>query len=202
VLTSAVGNGSSLTVQGTFNSTANHNFRLEFFANGGFLGATNVSTDGTGNAPPFTFVFGGFIPNGVQITATATDLATSDTSEFSAAAVFVTGNPPPPPPPVVVAAPPLFAAFLVKPPGKGQVAVQGFVLDPNNQLPAVPLVIVIDWGDGTKTFTGLFSAPGGFQFFLPQSHKKRHKNIIVHLESLAPASLFADVLPPFIVPIT
>ena len=61
VLTSAVDNGATLTVQGTLNSLANTTFRIEIFGNAagdvsGFgegatpLGFVNVTTDGAGNA--------------------------------------------------------------------------------------------------------------------------------------------------------
>jgi len=87
VLTSATGG-----VQGTLNSAPNATFRIEFFGNTAcdasgngegatFLGATTVSTDGTGNAtiPLFTASAGQFV------TATATDAA-NNTSELSACA--------------------------------------------------------------------------------------------------------------------
>jgi hypothetical protein len=96
----------------------------------------------------------------------------------------------------------VLAAYLVPPP-KGQVAVGGFVLDPSGLLRGLPLAIVIDWGDGTRTFTTLFSTPSGFAFFLPQAYKrpKQHTRVMVHLEQFMPARLgFVDVLPPFAVP--
>ena len=76
-------------VQGTLNSFPDATFRIEFFGNAAcdasgngegatFLGATTVSTDGTGNAiiPVFT------APAGQFVTATATD-SSNNTSEFS-----------------------------------------------------------------------------------------------------------------------
>lgn len=80
-------------VIGTFNSTANTTFRLEFFnlpladASGFgegkiFIGAINVTTDASGNTNfDETFVFNA-APN-TYISATATNLTTNDTSEFS-----------------------------------------------------------------------------------------------------------------------
>lgn len=76
-------------IAGTFNSTANSTFRLEFFSNpaGGapdgrtFLGSTNVTTDGSGNAS-FEFSVSASVPVGDDVTATATDAA-GNTSEFS-----------------------------------------------------------------------------------------------------------------------
>ena len=80
VLTSAVDNGTTLTVQGTLNSLANTPFRIEIFGNAagdasGFgegatpLGFVNVTTDGTGNATFSTVVPD---PGGITVvTATA-----------------------------------------------------------------------------------------------------------------------------------
>jgi len=83
----------STYVQGTLNSTANTNFRLEFFSNPAcdasgkgegktFLGATSATTNGSGNAS-FAAVFSTTAPLGEWATATATDPSNS-TSEFSA----------------------------------------------------------------------------------------------------------------------
>ena len=96
VLTSASGN----TVAGTLNTTPNTTFRLEFFANTvadpsghgegeRFLGATNVTTDGSGNAS-FSFVSSIPLPSGQFVSSTATDPA-NNTSEFSRV-VLVTGQ--------------------------------------------------------------------------------------------------------------
>jgi CSLREA domain-containing protein len=99
VLTSASGN----TIQGTLSSLANTSFRVEFFASRErdpsghgegerFLGATIVTTNGSGQAS-FSFTsatsFGG-----QYVTATATDSA-NNTSEFSGA-LFVPGQTPSP----------------------------------------------------------------------------------------------------------
>ncbi len=78
------------TIQGRLNSTANRTFRLEFFSNTSldgsgygegktYLGSLDVTTDGSGNA---SFSFSQAAVDG-QVTATATDLTTGDTSEFS-----------------------------------------------------------------------------------------------------------------------
>lgn len=99
VISSAVSNGGRLTVQGTLNSTPNSNFRLEFFSNAlqdpsghgegeKFLGTMQVHSDAAGNAS-FSVDLGSTTVGHV-ITATATDLGTNSTSEFSAA-VEVTG---------------------------------------------------------------------------------------------------------------
>jgi hypothetical protein len=99
VLTSASGN----TIAGTLNSIANTSFRLEFFANREpdpsghgegerFLGATSVTTDGTGNAS-FSFTSPSSFA-GEYLSATATDPA-NNTSEFSGV-LFVPGQTPSP----------------------------------------------------------------------------------------------------------
>ncbi|MDT5270286.1 MAG: hypothetical protein QOH49_2472 [Acidobacteriota bacterium] len=92
VVGSAASNGATTTVNGTLNSTASTAFRVEFFssatcdASGGgegaqFLGFSDVTTDGNGNA-----AFNVTLPNvavGKVVTATATD-PSGNTSEFSA----------------------------------------------------------------------------------------------------------------------
>lgn len=86
---------SSITLNGTFNSTPNQTFTIEFFGSSGingsgqvegrnYLGSTQVTTNASGNA----FFFGLSLPTtlgniGQWVTATATD-ATNNTSEFSA----------------------------------------------------------------------------------------------------------------------
>jgi uncharacterized repeat protein (TIGR01451 family)/CSLREA domain-containing protein len=94
VLSSVSRSGGTTTVIGTFNSTPNTTFILQFFSSpepdpSGFgegrtyLGQMSVATDGNGNAPPFTFT----TPNasaGQFVTATATN-PTNNTSEFSRA---------------------------------------------------------------------------------------------------------------------
>lgn len=90
--TPAISAGSA-TITGTLNSQASKNYRIEFFANAvcgptgygegqTFIGSVNVTTNGSGNANigPVTLA----VPAGQSvITSTATDIATSDTSEFS-----------------------------------------------------------------------------------------------------------------------
>jgi len=84
----ANGNG-TFTVTGTLNSTPNRPFRIEFFASGSagqgrlFLGSVVILAAGDGNTPQFSLTYSR--PPAMQfITATATDLATGDTSQFSA----------------------------------------------------------------------------------------------------------------------
>lgn len=82
----------SAEIEGTFNSAANSTFRLEFFSNDGcstfgfgegqrYLGFTEVTTDGSGNAS-FSASLDGPASPGDAVTATATD-ASNNTSEFS-----------------------------------------------------------------------------------------------------------------------
>lgn len=97
VLTSATGIGTT-NVAGTFNRTPGRTFRIEFFNSPAadpsgfgegatFLGFTNVTTDSSGNAT----IAASFPPvaAGTVITATATDLTTFDTSQFSNAIAMV-----------------------------------------------------------------------------------------------------------------
>ena len=98
VLSSVTVASGNTTITGTLNSTPNTTFRLELFANPAadpsgfgeatFLGFTNIITDAGGNAS-FTASFANITSFGPAITATATNLTTNDTSEFSAAIVFV-----------------------------------------------------------------------------------------------------------------
>jgi parallel beta-helix repeat protein len=110
VLTAASLSGNAVTISGTFNSTPNHTFRLEFFANAApdssgygqgqsYLGSLNVTTDASGNALPFTASSLAALPAGQDyLTATATDvtvgaLGYGDTSEFSQALDLLLTNP-------------------------------------------------------------------------------------------------------------
>ena len=95
VIVSAVRNAVQAQVGATLNSVPNDDYQIEFLLNSQcsasgfgegelFLGAMVVSTDGAGNASidatlPIDGVFDGNV-----VTATATRLATGDTSEFSA----------------------------------------------------------------------------------------------------------------------
>jgi hypothetical protein len=81
------------TISGTLNSQPSKQYRLEFYANAAcgpsgfgqgqtFIGSSLVVTDGSGNASFGPVVLA--VPAGQNvITATATDVATNDTSEFS-----------------------------------------------------------------------------------------------------------------------
>ena len=107
-LTSATSDATGTTIQGSFNSTPNTTFALQFFANDApdptgfgqgqqFLGSLSISTDGNGNAS-FTETFATSVPSGQFIAETATD-PNGNTSEFSlsvgvnTAQVNVTVNP-------------------------------------------------------------------------------------------------------------
>src|SRR5262249_25949139 len=94
VITSVVPAGGNTVISGTLNSTANRSFRIEFFSspaadpsgNGEgrvFLGAITVSS--ATNNYTFAATIPGTIAGTDFVTATATDLTTLDTSEFSAA---------------------------------------------------------------------------------------------------------------------
>jgi len=91
VLTSVSSGGGNTTIIGTLNSNASTTYRIEFFANDAldpsgngegesFIGSTNVTTDGSGNAS-----FNVSVPQiggGQRVTSTATD-PNGNTSEFS-----------------------------------------------------------------------------------------------------------------------
>jgi hypothetical protein len=95
VLTSVTSANGSTTIQGTLNSNAGANFRVEFFVNDAcdpsgngegqtLLGAVDpVTTDGSGNAT-INMSFPVSLSATKFITATATNNVTKDTSEFSA----------------------------------------------------------------------------------------------------------------------
>jgi hypothetical protein len=116
LLSAASSTASSVTVSGTFNSSPNHTYRLEFFSNSSpgrpdtnnpadtklygdgqtYLGSTQVTTDPTnGNASFTTTLATPVLVGQGYITATATDVTTGavgygDTSEFSPD--FTAGN--------------------------------------------------------------------------------------------------------------
>ncbi|MDQ3913306.1 MAG: CSLREA domain-containing protein [Actinomycetota bacterium] len=87
VLSSATTTRSSITVEGSLNSTPEKTFTIQFFSNPTgnegktFLAQRNVTTNANGNAS-FTFSFNAAVPTGQKITATAT--GAEGTSEFSA----------------------------------------------------------------------------------------------------------------------
>jgi hypothetical protein len=85
------GNGDRL-VRGTLSSTPLTAFRVEFFASSRagegevFLGSMIVFTRADGTTPTFSFRYSA-VPGMPFVTATATNLGTGDTSEFSLAAI-------------------------------------------------------------------------------------------------------------------
>jgi hypothetical protein len=101
VITSAINTLGPVDIAGTLNSTANTQYRIEFFASTecdssgygegrDYIGTTMVVTDGAGNAS-FNVNFSAGGPLGQFITATATDPAGS-TSEFSPCALITLPN--------------------------------------------------------------------------------------------------------------
>ena len=92
--------GGSTTISGLVNSTPGHTFLIQVFADNGngsgnaegrfFLGQASVTTSSTGVAS-FTVIYNGALPASA-VTATATDLSTGDTSEFSPNVVVTNTN--------------------------------------------------------------------------------------------------------------
>ncbi len=106
VLTSAVSSGTSTVVTGTLNSTPSTPFVIEFFSNATvdgdgicegapFLGSVYVTTTVSGDVS-FSTTLPSIVPVGYKLSATARNLNTTDTSEFSACTT-VTGISPPSP---------------------------------------------------------------------------------------------------------
>ena len=98
VLQSAGISGGNLTVYFTFSGAASSSFRVELFASSAadasgfgegqrYLGFANVTTDGSGNATVSSVTVAAAVSAGEFISATATAIATNDTSEFSNTAV-------------------------------------------------------------------------------------------------------------------
>jgi hypothetical protein len=95
VVTSAVlTGGGNIKIAGTLNSTPNTSFRVEFFTGGGcdtsgfgeggfLVGPTDVTTDAAGDASFNVDISPTDVGVGDPVTATATNIATGDTSEFS-----------------------------------------------------------------------------------------------------------------------
>ncbi len=93
-LTGANTVGGNTTITGTFNSTSNTTYRIEYFSSPigdgsgygegtAFLGTNNITTNGSGNAT-INVTFPVTVPSGHAVCATATNLTTNNTSEFSA----------------------------------------------------------------------------------------------------------------------
>ncbi|HXI91908.1 MAG TPA: C25 family cysteine peptidase [Blastocatellia bacterium] len=103
LLGAAVNNGAGTVVLGQINSTPNTTFTIEFFSNPScdasgngegqtFQGATLVTTAADGNTV-FSLTLPFAVPVGQVITASATNNATHDTSEFSACKNVTAGTP-------------------------------------------------------------------------------------------------------------
>ena len=98
LLYGAAVNGANLTVYGEINAAASRLYRIEFFASPAadpsghgegarYLGFLNVTTDAAGYFQYSTTLVGAAVAAGEVVTATATDLAANETSEFSTAVV-------------------------------------------------------------------------------------------------------------------
>ncbi|MHB9068390.1 MAG: RHS repeat-associated core domain-containing protein [Pirellulaceae bacterium] len=93
VITSVTIAAASITIEGMLSSTPDRDYRIELFATTSdagchsgqsFLGFVELHTGPDGESPTFTFTASGDF-RGQIVTATATDLTTHDTSEFSRA---------------------------------------------------------------------------------------------------------------------
>ncbi len=83
VITSATANGSEIVVRGSLTSAKSTRYRVQFFADGWYIGYTNVTTNASGTA-----TFDVTLPKKIvsaDITAAATNELTNDTSMWSAA---------------------------------------------------------------------------------------------------------------------
>lgn len=91
VLTQVRAAGASLIITGMLNSAANTPYRIEYFANAAaadcegeqFLGFDTVTTDANGNAA-ISMTLTVTVAGDSNLSATATNLSTRDSSEFSA----------------------------------------------------------------------------------------------------------------------
>jgi hypothetical protein len=95
IISSAVSASGNTTIDGTLNSTANTQFAIDFYSNDAcvgrpqdflegrtYVGSTNVTTNGSGNATIHAVLAGVVLAAGEKVTATATD-PDGNTSEFS-----------------------------------------------------------------------------------------------------------------------
>jgi CSLREA domain-containing protein len=157
VLTSAASSASTTTISGTLNSEASKTYRLEFFSNSScdssgngegqtFLGATNVTTDSSGNVTFTATSLSGNVAGQVA-TGTATDPA-NNTSEFSECrAIDQDTTPPGTTPPGVAPAPPGG--------GTPQARCPGFQSDPRNQVVGTASADVLKGTSGPDIICGL-----------------------------------------------
>ncbi len=95
--------GSTVTVSGTLHTTASAAHTIDFYASASadttgygegatYLGATTVTTDGSGDASFSNVSFAQTVPVGYFISAVTVDLASGNTSEFSHGAVAVSST--------------------------------------------------------------------------------------------------------------
>ena len=109
VIVSAVSSSGNTTIQGTLNSLPGTTYDLDYYANPicvgrpqafrqgkTYLGSSQVTTDGSGNATINAVLNGVVIDPGTPVTATATD-PQGNTSEFSQRIVMSAGPPSGPP---------------------------------------------------------------------------------------------------------
>ncbi len=169
VLTSATSSNGTTNVTGTLNSTPNTTFHVELFGNPAcdssghgqglnLLGSSNVSTDGSGNAP-VSFSFSTSLIGGGSLSATATD-PSGNTSEFSAcqqqtdfALTNVTGR--------------NLRVRLGKP---FTFVVASFTDTDSNGLPSQFTGTTIDWGDGTAPSPGTVVSTGSQNYNVIGTH--------------------------------
>jgi hypothetical protein len=95
VLMTAVHVANTTVVTGSFNSIPNRVFKIELYLNPTniagqgkqYLNTYNVNTNAAGNVAPLSMTVNLFLPTGQYVTATAIDMITGDTSEFSNAII-------------------------------------------------------------------------------------------------------------------
>ncbi len=104
VLALVVSNGITTTILGSLDSVPNHTYTLEFFFNPScdasgsgegkvYLGTITVTTPVDNNPVSFSITLTTAVTPGQFVTATATDNATNDTSEFCACRQVTAGSP-------------------------------------------------------------------------------------------------------------
>ncbi len=150
VLSSVIGSG-TVAISGSLNSTANTQFRIQFFANAAcdssgngegqaFIGETFVTTDASGNATFSPSFSTGGVAN--VITATATD-PSGNTSEFSACRTAV--------------GPTMFTVTNTSDVGAG--SLRQAILDANANAGQTDTIVFNIAGSGTHTIAPTSSLP-------------------------------------------
>jgi trimeric autotransporter adhesin len=103
VVTVVTTSGSTVTVSGSLNTTANATHTIDFYSSPSadstgygegaiYLGSTVVTTDAAGNASFANISFAQAVPAGYVVSAVTVDLASGNTSEFSRSAVAVSST--------------------------------------------------------------------------------------------------------------